>query len=62
MLALNEGARIGDFAHDTGEGGISRVSAADRWSGISARVISAAATPTAPFPRKPSSRTPVRRR
>lgn len=24
VLALNEGARIGDFAHDTGEGGISR--------------------------------------
>ena len=24
MLALNEGARQGNFAHDTGEGGISR--------------------------------------
>jgi len=24
VLALNEGARLGDFAHDTGEGGISR--------------------------------------
>lgn len=49
VRALNIGARTGNFAHDTGEGGSARTTArtAVTSSGKSARAISAAAIPTA---------------
>ena len=60
ILALNKGARAGDFAHDTGEGSISRYHREHGGDLIweVAAVISAAATTTAPSTRSASPRRP----
>jgi glutamate synthase domain-containing protein 2 len=60
IRALNKGAKAGNFAHDTGEGGlpptIARTGATS--FGKSAQAISAPATPTAHFQRSDLLRPP----
>ena len=65
IRALNKGAKLGNFAHDTGEGGFSRLSPANSAatsSGSSAPAISAAATTTARSAPTSSPRRPPTRR
>ena len=64
IRALNKGAKMGGFAHDTGEGGVHRpitAKMAATSSGKSAPAISAAATPTAASRRRSSPERPATR-